>query len=138
MPNKNKRTKRKKSAAKKPAAKRKVTKIKAASRRLPARKKKFSPKRKKVTRTGVVVGTTSLPSVERLQSRDEKAGDLQGLSKNPTADSESVDELLEEGNTFEAEAVEGVERAPDADQGEVKTHEVPEDDVPREYLDPDQ
>ena len=87
---------------------------------------------------GVVVGTASLPSVERLQSRDEEAGDLQGLSNQPTADSESVDELLEEGNAFEAEAVEGVESVLDADQGEVKTHEVPEDDVPQEYLDQDQ
>ena len=45
--------------------------------------------------------------------------------------------MLEEGNAFEAEAVEGVEGALDADQGEVKTHEVPEDDVPQEYLDKD-
>ena len=85
----------------------------------------------------MVVGTASLASVERLQSRDEEAGDLQGLSNRPTANSESVDELLEEGNAFEAEAVEGVESALDADQGEVKTHEAPADDVPQEYLDKD-
>jgi N utilization substance protein A len=48
-------------------------------------------------------------------------------------DSESVEELLEEGQSFEAEAVSGVENAKDADQGEVRTHEVPEDDVPGEY-----
>ena len=40
------------------------------------------------------------------------------------ADSESADELLEEGQTFEAGVVSGVENAPDADQGEVRTHEV--------------
>jgi hypothetical protein len=34
--------------------------------------------------------------------------------------------------------VEGVENVPDADQGGMKTHEVPEDDVPDEYLDKDQ
>jgi hypothetical protein len=34
------------------------------------------------------------------------------------ADSESVDELLEEGNTFEAEAVKGVQDAGDADESE--------------------
>jgi hypothetical protein len=45
-----------------------------------------------------------------------------------------VEELLEEGQTFEAEAVAGVENAPDPDQGEVVTHESPEDDVPKEYL----
>ena len=51
------------------------------------------------------------------------------------ADSESVDELLEEGNTFEAGVVKGVEDADDADEKEVRTHEVPEDDVPGEYQD---
>jgi len=67
-----------------------------------------------------------------------QSGDLQGLSNREGADSESVDELLEEGNAFEAEVVKGVEDAPDADEGEVRTHEVPEDDVPEEYLDKDQ
>ena len=67
-----------------------------------------------------------------------QSGDLQGLSGSAEADSESVDELIEEGNAFEAEVVEGVESAPDADRGGVRTHEVPEDDVPDEYLDKDQ
>ena len=67
-----------------------------------------------------------------------QSGDLQGLSNIAGADSESVDELLEEGNTFEAEAVKGVQDALDADQGEVRTREVPEDDVPQEYLDRDE
>jgi hypothetical protein len=48
-----------------------------------------------------------------------------------------VEELLEERNALEAEAVQGVENALDADQGEVETHEVLEDDVPQEYLDKD-
>ena len=64
-----------------------------------------------------------------------QSGDLQGLSNRGSADSESVDELLEEGNAFEAEAVKGVEDAGDADEDEVHTHEVPEDDVPEEYED---
>jgi hypothetical protein len=57
------------------------------------------------------------------------------LSRRESADSESVDELVEEGNAFEADAVSGVEAADDADESEVHTHEVPEDDVPEEYLD---
>ncbi len=65
----------------------------------------------------------------------ELSGDLQGLSHVECADSESVDELLEEGNAFEAEVVMGVEEAEDADEVEVRTHEVPQDDVPAEYLD---
>ena len=60
----------------------------------------------------------------RAQS-GEQSGDLQGLSNIQSADSESVDELLEQGNAFEAEVVTGVEDAEDADEGEVRTHEVP-------------
>ena len=65
----------------------------------------------------------------------EQSGDLQGLSNIECAGSESVDELLEEGNSFEAEVVMGVEEAEDAEEVEVRTHEVPQDDVPAEYLD---
>jgi hypothetical protein len=68
---------------------------------------------------------------------DEQSGDLQGLSRREGADSESVDELIEEGNAFEADVVAGVESADNADEKEVRTHEVPEDDVPGEYLDED-
>lgn len=66
-----------------------------------------------------------------------QSGDTQQLSDVPDADSESVEELLEEGNTFEAEAVQGVEDAKSPDVSEVTTREVPEDDVPGEYLDQD-
>jgi hypothetical protein len=66
-----------------------------------------------------------------------QAGDLQGLSDTEEADSESVVELLEEGQSFEAEVVRGVENAPDADIAEVTTTEVREDDVPSEYLEND-
>jgi len=61
--------------------------------------------------------------------------DFQGLSRAQQADSESVEELVEEGNIAEAGAVAGVERADDEDTREVQTHEVAEDDVPGEYLD---
>lgn len=57
------------------------------------------------------------------------------MSGVESADSESVDELLEEGNAFEADVVTGVEAADNADEREVRTHEVPEDDVPGEYSD---
>ena len=50
------------------------------------------------------------------------------------AGSESVAELIEEGQFFEAEAIGGVEDAPDPDVSEVHTRQVPEDDVPSEYL----
>jgi hypothetical protein len=66
-----------------------------------------------------------------------QSGDIQGISGRAGIDSESVTELLEEGQTFEAEAVSGVENAADPDVSEVVTHQFPEDDVPEEYKDPD-
>lgn len=66
-----------------------------------------------------------------------QSGDTAGLSRSELADSESVEELVEEGQAFEAGIVEGVENAPNADRGGVRTREVPEDDVPQEYLDED-
>jgi N utilization substance protein A len=63
-----------------------------------------------------------------------QSGDTQGLSDVAEAGEESVEELLEEGQAFEAEAIGGVEDAPDADVAEVHTKQVPEDDVPLEYL----
>ena len=161
MPNKKNQTRRKKSAkktkpkrnvarkrvaskrvapkksAKKTAPKRTVARKKTISMRSLVRKTKFSAKRRKITSTGLVVETAPLPSVERREQHVGQAGDLQGLSSRPTANSESVEELVEEGNALEAEAVQGVEDAPDADQGEIRTKEVPEDDVPEEYQDPD-
>ena len=79
---------------------------------------------------------------KRTQNEDEinsagQSGDNQQLSNLADADSESVEELAEEGNAFEAGVVEGVENAPDADVSEVTTREVPEDDVPEEYRDDD-
>ena len=62
-----------------------------------------------------------------------QSGDLQGISDVADADSESVKELVEEGNSFEADVVDGVENAKDADVSEVRTRQVPEDDVPEEY-----
>jgi hypothetical protein len=81
---------------------------------------------------------------KQLKKKDElgpasagQSGDLQQLSDVANADSESVEELMEEGNAFEAEAVEGIEDAKPPDVSEVKTREVPEDDVPAEYMDND-
>jgi hypothetical protein len=82
-------------------------------------------------------GTAFEPETGRSRSGGQ-SGDLQGLSDIESADSESVDELLEEGNAFEAEAVAGVEHVEDDETREVHTHEVPEDDVPEEYLDKDE
>jgi hypothetical protein len=63
-----------------------------------------------------------------------QSGDTQGLPDVAEAGSESVAELLEEGQALEAAAIGGVENAPDPDVAEVHTKQVPEDDVPPEYL----
>jgi hypothetical protein len=92
--------------------------------------------RRKVSRSD----STRRSSKFKLETGSRSAGqsgDLQGLSDREGADSESVDELLEEGNAFEAGVVTGVEHAEDDEEREVHTHEVPEDDVPEEYLDKD-
>jgi len=75
---------------------------------------------------------------ERAEARTREAGQsgsLQGLSDRADADGESVDELLEEGNAFEAEVVKAVEDASEVDERGLKPREVPEDDVPEEYRD---
>ena len=66
-----------------------------------------------------------------------QSGDTEGLSRAELADSESVEELVEEGQAFEAGIVSGVENAPPAGRRGVRTRQVPEDDVPQEYLDED-
>ena len=65
-----------------------------------------------------------------------QSGDTQGLPDRAEAGSESVEELVEEGQTFEAGVVAGVESA-EAGHGEVRTKQVREDDVPLEYLEKD-
>jgi hypothetical protein len=74
---------------------------------------------------------------ERETDSAGQSGDTQGISRPAEADSESVEELVEEGNAFEAGIVDGVENAKDPDVSEVTTHQVPEDDVPGEYKDDD-
>jgi hypothetical protein len=136
-PTKPKKTPKRKSTPKKSAAKKAPPAKKAA----PARK--AAPKKKKLKKTRSRGKSEGVETVvfepKGLGARSGgQSGDLQGLSNREGADSESVDELLEEGNAFEAEVVKGIEDVPDADEGEVRTHEVTEDDVPEEYLDKDQ
>jgi hypothetical protein len=111
----------------KPAAKASAPKIKPANKTVPAARRVSTRGKREIT-DSVDFEPKGLGARSAGQS-----GDLQGLSNVAGADSESVDELLEEGNAFEAEVVKGVQDVPDADEGEIVTHEVPEDDVPREY-----
>ena len=127
-----KKTKKKVSKAKKAAPKKKAAKKKPAAK-IAAKKKRSQRIR---TRGKAEASSPVQFEPKGLGARSGgQSGDLQGLSNRDGSDSESVDELLEEGNAFEAEAVKGVEDADDADEQEVRTHEVPEDDVPGEYDD---
>ena len=74
---------------------------------------------------------------ERGTDSAGQSGDTQELSDVAGADSESVEELAEEGNAFEAGVIDGVQNAKDPDVAEVTTRQVPEDDVPGEYLNDD-
>jgi hypothetical protein len=136
---------KKKVKAKSAVSKRKATKTLAKKK--PAQNKPAARKKTKKTKKAIVVrrrratlsAHVTFPNEEARSSRSHSAGqsgDLQGLSGRAGADSQSVDELVEEGNAFEADVVTGVEAAHDQ-RREVRTREVPEDDVPQEYLDED-
>lgn len=122
-----------------PASKLKKQAKKAKSTRKPKAKVASKPKasRKRArgkANAGEVVGyqQRGLGAFTAGQS-----GDLQGIRGTMRSGSESVEELLEEGQTLEAEALAGVENAAEPDVSEVVTHEFPEDDVPEEYREKD-
>jgi hypothetical protein len=122
-----------KSARKKEVRKKTAVKRKAIGQTTPRQTRQAS--RNQVQETGQTTDA-AFSAVGRARALSgQQSGDLQGVSRAEAADSESVDELLEEGNPFEAGIVTGVENADHADEQEVRTHEVPEDDVPDEYLD---
>src|SRR6202035_1373018 len=142
--------KQKKVARKRTAGKSRVSaKAKLSARsgsKKSSTKRKRAVRRKPVRENEDVMGSQSVETVP-LSAVRQKApsaragapggggGDYSGLSVVAGADSESPRELLEEGQTFEAGIVEAVQDAPNADEGEIRTREVPEDDVPREYDD---
>jgi hypothetical protein len=127
-------TPKKKLVKKKATPKRVVVKAKVVGKRTTGGKTAGTLKKQVQGKSQSVKAVPLAPEGLRVRA-GEQSGDLQGLSNVQGADSESVNELLEQGNSFEAEVVKGVEDAEEADKGEVRTHEVPQDDVPEEYLD---
>ena len=150
MPSKKKKAKTKQRKPKSAAATKKST---AKKRPLKAKRSKEVPKKKTAKKAGFGARRRAekRKSVnpereikQEIRSRrptasdiasGRQSGDLQGLSRAERADSESVEELVEEGNIAEASAVAGVEESDNEEEREVHTHEMPEDDVPEEYLD---
>jgi hypothetical protein len=104
-------------ATKKLKRKKKAAKAKAAS-------KKNKSRRKRPTRGGgESPGAKARIHQGVALEKAGQSGDLEGLSNVEDVDSESVG------------IVEGVENAPNADESEVTTEEVPEGDIPPEYRD---
>jgi hypothetical protein len=128
---------RKKTLPNRAARKRSRTISKATARKTVRKKKTTAAPKKRVRERGYVVDTLVGLDKPATAPPGLQSGDLQGLSNEEVVDSQSVDELLEEGNAFEAGVVAGVEDSKDAGTREVRTHEVPVDDVPEEYLDQD-
>ena len=152
-------------AAKKKIAAKKIRTNKVTSKKKPAKKKASTKKKKKAstkkntsrakagTKRSANLAAKTKPAPKKRSPARKQAldpgpsksqrmerfadSDSQGLSDVEISDSESVSELVDEGNTCEAGVVSGVERAENADEREVRTREFPEDDVPQEYLDED-
>jgi len=125
---------KKRLAKKKPALKKAEVETKALGQKTTGART-LTALRTRVRRKSQSVDTEAFAPETLRERSGGQSGDLQGLSNIEGADSQSVAELIEEGNAFEADAVAGVEHADDTDRKEVRTHEVPQDDVPREYLD---
>lgn len=139
--------KKNKKGSKKQAASKSRISVKAklsakSGKKKSSAKRRVTPKKPAGRSQQVAMGSQNVETVQ-MKPRALRAragaggGDFGGVSTVESVDSQSADELLEEGQAFEAGIVSGVEDAPDADQGEVKTREVPEDDVPEEYRDRD-
>jgi hypothetical protein len=132
---------KKKSKPKKKVAVKKKPSLKPGKKVIASSKKKAARRKARPARSGkqevtnpvTIRGRRGLGGASGGQS-----GDTQGLSRREDVDSESVTELAEEGQDYEAGVVSGVENAKDPDEGEVTTTEVPEDDVPPEYTDRNQ
>jgi len=146
-------SKKKSALKKKPAAKKKpVAKKKSPAKKKLAVKKKLTPKKRPAAKKSAKKKSARAKTPRRQEITSPvmmrgrrgtgpesggQSGDTQGLSRREATNSESVEELLEEGQYLEAEAISGVENAKDPDEGEVTTSEVLEDDVPEEYTDRD-
>src|SRR6266568_2839433 len=97
-----KKTAKKKLAMKKAAQKRAAVKTKAVGKKTIGGKT-VNALKKRVREKSQSVDTVAFSPEGPGRRSDQQSGDLQGLSGVEDADSESVDELLEEGNAFEAD-----------------------------------
>ncbi len=124
------------------ARKKKSRKKKGAPKKKALRKKRTARRKKRARRKRPQRASTAMSVAAPVRkglgpNAGGQSGDVQGLSEDAGADSESVSELAEEGQEYEAEIVGAVENVPDADRGPVRSRQAREDDVPPEYLEKD-
>lgn len=98
-----------------------MPKRKTTHKKKPTHRKKAAPERLAPKDWRAVEFTTAEPAGLGPEAAGQ-SGDIEGLATVATGDSESVAELVEEGQDLEAEKVSGVENAPDPDEAEVTTH----------------
>jgi len=107
--------------AKKTQKKSKVRRRKATKRSPTSRAQKMRRTKRRL-RGPASVEPPVLPAEDGLGATAAgQSGDMEGLSRTESVDSESVAELAEEGQDYEAEVISGVEQARDPDQGRVQT-----------------
>jgi hypothetical protein len=136
-PKKKAKTKPKKAASKpkraaakpKKAAPKKTAKPKIASRR----RKKNELGSDRALRSSLTDDVRLAPRRDEGSLRAGQSGDLQGLSDVEDANSESVDELIEDGQSFEAEVVEGVEDVEDEKEVPSRGRFETEGEPPEDY-----
>jgi hypothetical protein len=119
---------KRKSVSKKKSKKKSSAKARPKPKAQKPAKKKSKKLARKPPRSSPSSPNEAAPIIKGRGARTAgQSGDTEGLSDTEDVDSESVEELIEEGQDFEGELVEAVENAPDPDEGELDT-EVPEND----------
>jgi hypothetical protein len=91
--------------------------------------------RAKSTPIAPVTPVEKQPPPETGAASAGQSGDLQGLPGREDVENESVRELIEEGQFYEAELVDAVENGPVDETRPLRPRQMPEDDVPLEYTD---
>jgi hypothetical protein len=121
-----------KKKSKKRAPSKKASRKTSGKKTVAAKNRKNAQARRARLSRGLDSGRTAvIPESEPERSLAAgQSGDVEGLSDIEDVDSESVEELAEEGQDYEAEIVSGVERAADR-QGEEVSTDVEEEERPR-------
>ena len=98
------------------------------NKKRPVRAKKATHRKRTAGRRGPVRGKGQVLEIAAVEPTGlgsnvaGQSGDIEGLSNVAVGNSESIAELVEEGQDLEAEVVSGVEGAPEPDEAEVTTH----------------